>query len=121
VFSLRGKRFAQVEFFSPPEIGDLIRDADADLDAGSLVALVEQKLGRPIERADQTVEAAVADARIARHLGLRPRAPVLKVNRTYYTDAGRPVVAAVVRYHPERYRYTVQLFANARAAQRVRA
>jgi GntR family transcriptional regulator len=119
VFSLRGKRFVHAEFFSPPEVGDLL--PDADLGGQSLVALVEQKLGRPIERADQTVEAAVADGRTARHLGLRPRAPVLKVNRTYYTDADRPVVAAIVRYHPERYRYSVQLFANARAAHRVRA
>ncbi len=43
---------------------------------------------------------------------------MLKVNRTYYTDTDRPVIAVVVRYHPERYRYTVQLFANARAAHR---
>jgi GntR family transcriptional regulator len=119
VFSLRGEPFAHAGFFSPPEVGDLLADADV-VGQASLVALVERKLGRPIERADQTVEAAPADARIARHLGLRPRAPVLKVNRTYYTDADRPVVAAVVRYHPERHRYTVQLFANARAAHRSR-
>jgi GntR family transcriptional regulator len=117
VFALRGDPFAHAEFFCPPEVGDRIDDADLDGHA-SLVALVERKLGRPIERADQTVEAALADRRIAGHLAVRPRAPVLKVNRTYYTDTDRPVVAAVVRYHPERYRYTVQLFANARAAHR---
>jgi GntR family transcriptional regulator len=120
VFSLRGEPFAHAEFFCPPEVGDRIADVDI---AGqtSLVAIVERKLGRTIERADQTVEAAIADRRVARHLGLRPRAPVLEVNRTYYTDTDRPVVAMVVRYHPERYRYTVQLFANARAAHRTRA
>jgi GntR family transcriptional regulator len=117
VFSLRGEPFAHAEFFCPPEVGDLIDDADIDGQA-SLVAVVERKLGRPIERADQTVEAALADRHVAQHLAVRPRSPVLKVNRTYYTDADRPVVAAVVRYHPERYRYTVQLFANARAAHR---
>lgn len=117
VFSLRGEPFAHAEFFCPPEVGDRIDDADVDGQA-SLVAVVERKLGRPIERADQTVEAALADRHVARHLAVRPRAPVLKVNRTYYTDTDRPVVAAVVRYHPERYRYTVQLFANARAAHR---
>ncbi|MBI2202336.1 MAG: GntR family transcriptional regulator [Candidatus Rokubacteria bacterium] len=120
VFSLRGDPFAHAEFFCPPGIGDLIGDADIAGQA-SLVAVVERKLGRTIERADQTVEAAIADRRVARHLGLRPRAPVLEVNRTYYTDTDRPVVAVVVRYHPERYRYTVQLFANARAAHRSRA
>ena len=80
--------------------------------------MIERKLGRPIDRADQTIEAALADRRVAGHLGLKPRAPSLKVDRTYYTDTDRPVIAAVVRYHPGRYRYPVQLFANARAAQR---
>lgn len=117
VFSLRGEPFAHAEFFCPPDVGDLIDDADVAAQA-SLVAVLERKLGRPIERADQTVEAALADRHVAQHLAVRPRAPVLKVNRTYYTDTDRPVVAVVVRYHPERYRYTVQLFANARAAHR---
>lgn len=119
VFSLRGDPFAHAEFFCPPEVGKVIVGADIAGQA-SLVAILERKLGRTIERADQTVEAAIADRRVARHLGLRPRAPVLEVNRTYYTDTDRPVVAVVVRYHPERYRYTVQLFANARAAHRSR-
>jgi GntR family transcriptional regulator len=117
VFSLRAGPFVHAEFFCPAEIGDRIDDTDIDGQA-SLVAVVERKIGRPIERADQTVEAALADRHVAQHLAVRPRSPVLKVNRTYYTDTDRPVVAAVVRYHPERYRYTVQLFANARAAQR---
>jgi DNA-binding GntR family transcriptional regulator len=55
---------------------------------------------------------------VAGHLALKVRAPLLKVERTYYTDADRAVIAAVIRYHPERYRYSVQLFANARAARR---
>ncbi|MBM3221865.1 MAG: GntR family transcriptional regulator [Candidatus Rokubacteria bacterium] len=119
VFALRGDPFAHAEFFCPPELGDRIVDADIAAQA-SLVAILERKLGRTIERADQTVQAAIADGHVARRLGLRPRAPVLEVNRTYYTETDRPVVTVVVRYHPERYRYTVQLFANARAAHRSR-
>jgi GntR family transcriptional regulator len=117
VFSLRDEPFAHSELFCPPAVGALIADADMAGQA-SVLAVVERKLGHRIERADQTVEAGLADARVARHLAVRPRAAVLKVNRTYYTDTNRPVIAAVVRYHAERYRYTVQLFANARAAHR---
>jgi GntR family transcriptional regulator len=115
--SLGGEPFAHAELFCPPDVGDLINETDVNAQA-SLVAVIEGKLGRPIERADQTIEAALADRRVAGHLGLKARAPVLKVDRTYYTDMDRAVIAAVVRYHPERYRYSVQLFANARAAQR---
>jgi GntR family transcriptional regulator len=117
VFSLGGDPFAHAEIFCPPDVGDLIAEADVAAQA-SPIAVIERKLGRPIERADQTIEAALADRRVAGHLGLKPRAPILKVDRTYYTDTDRPVIAAVVRYHPERYRYSVQLFANARAAHR---
>jgi GntR family transcriptional regulator len=115
--SLGGEPFAHAELWCPPDVGDLIDEADVAAHA-SLIAVIERKLGRPIERADQTIEAALADRRVAGHLALKPRGPVLKVERTYYTDADRAVIAAVVRYHPGRYRYSVQLFANARAAQR---
>jgi GntR family transcriptional regulator len=115
--SLGGEPFAHAELFCPPDVGDLIDAADASAQA-SLIAVIERKLGRPIEHADQTIEAALADRRVAGHLALKVRAPVLKIHRTYYTDMDRAVIAAVVHYHPERYRYSVQLFANARAAQR---
>ncbi len=115
--SLGGEPFAHAELFCPPDVGDLIDEADVNAQT-SLIAVIERKLGQPIERADQTIEAAVADRRVAGHLALKVRAPLLKVDRTYYTDADRAVIAAVIRYHPERYRYAVHLFANARAAQR---
>jgi len=115
--SLGGEPFAHAELFCPPDVGDLIDEADAAAPA-SLITVIERKLGRPIERADQTIEAALADRRVARHLALKPRAPVLKVDRTYYTDADRAVIAAFICYRPERYRYSVQLFASVRAAQR---
>ncbi len=115
--SLGGEPFAHAELYCPPDVGDLIDETDVTAQA-SLIAVIEEKLGQPIERADQTIEAALADRRVAGHLALKVRAPLLKVERTYYTDADRAVIAAVIRYHPERYRYSVQLFANARAAHR---
>lgn len=115
--SLGGEPFAHAELYCPPDVGDLIDETDVNPQT-SLIAVIEGKLGQPIERADQTIEAALADRRVAGHLALKVRAPVLKVERTYYTDLDRAVITAVVRYHPERYRYSVQLFANARAARR---
>jgi GntR family transcriptional regulator len=115
--SLGGEPFAHAELWCPPDVGDLIDETDVAAHA-SLIAVIERKLGRPMERADQTIEAALADHRVAEHLALEPRSPVLKVDRTYYTDADRAVIAAVLRYRPERYRYSVHLFANARAALR---
>lgn len=90
-----------------------------DIGAGVLAAVpgdvpvmrtVERIVRRPIARAEQTVEPAVADRLVAQHLGMRPRAPVLQVMRTYFVDDTRPVQTVIAWYHPGRYRYTVQLY-----------
>jgi GntR family transcriptional regulator len=105
-----GEPFAHAEYFLPAAVSALF--ADADLQAHvPVLRTIERKLGRRITRADQTVEPVAADRAVADYLGTKPRAPLLKVVRTYYTEQGAPVKTDIVRYHPERYRYTVQLFA----------
>jgi GntR family transcriptional regulator len=106
-----GEPFAHAEYFLPAAVSALF--APADLQAHvPLLRTIEKKLGRRITRADQTVEPVIADRAVAGYLGMKPRAPLLKVVRTYFTEQGAPVKTDVVRYNPERYRYTVQLFAR---------
>lgn len=103
--------FAYAEYFYPEEIG--ARIDEADLARGvPILKIVEEKVGRRISRAEQTVEPALSDPVVASHLGMKPHAPVLKVRRTDYVLDDRPVEAVIIRYHPERYRYTVQLVAQ---------
>ena len=45
-------------------------------------------------------------------LGLQPGDPVLRVMRVYYAADGRAVEAVFVRYHPEHYRYSIELHAG---------
>lgn len=106
-----GEPFAHAAYFLPAAVSALF--APADLQAHvPLLRTIEKKLGRRITRADQTVEPVIADRAVAGYLGMKPRAPLLKVVRTYFTEQGAPVKTDVVRYNPERYRYTVQLFAR---------
>lgn len=104
---LKGEPFAYTEFFFPEPIGALVEESDV-MDNVPILRIVERKLGQRAKRAEQTVEPALADRAAARHLSIKLRAPILKVLRTYYTESNQPVEAALVRYHPERYRYTVQ-------------
>lgn len=106
-----GEPFGYSEIFFPDDVGALIHESDI---AGGIPVLrvVEEKLNQRITRAEQTVEAALAGQTVADHLGIESSAPVLKVLRTYYVGANRPVEAVIARYHPERYRYTVQLVAG---------
>ena len=106
-----GEPFAYAEYYLPRAVSALFDPTDLQARVPVLRA-IEKKLGRRITRADQTVEPVTADRAVADYLGMKPRAPLLKVVRTYFTAEDTPVKTDVVRYHPERYRYTVQLFSR---------
>jgi GntR family transcriptional regulator len=106
-----GEPFAHAEYFLPRAVSALFAAADLQ-EKVPVLRTIEQKLGRRITSANQTVEPVIADRAVAGYLGTRPRAPLLKVVRTYFTAEGMPVKTDIVRYHPERYRYTVQLFSR---------
>jgi GntR family transcriptional regulator len=103
-----GKPFAYAEFFFPPGVGALL-DETMLSDQVPVLRVLERKLGQRVVRAEQTIEPVVVNRTIAGYLGIKPNTALLKVMRTHYVDGDRPVEVAVARYHPERYRYTVQL------------
>jgi GntR family transcriptional regulator len=103
--------FAFLQLFFPLAVGALIDDAEIT-ERTPVLRLLERKLGERFTQAEETVEAAAADRTVAAHLGLRPRTPILRVVRTYYTAGGRAIETAVVSYHPERHRQTVRLVAG---------
>ena len=106
-----GEPFAYAEYYLPRAVSALFDPTDLQARVPVLRA-IEQKLGRRITSARQTVEPVIADRVVADYLGMKPRAPLLKVVRTYFTAEDMPVKTDIVRYHPERYRYTVQLFSR---------
>jgi GntR family transcriptional regulator len=106
-----GLPFAHAEYFFPAAVGALIGDLDLTDDV-PVLRVIERKLGRPVVRTEQTIEPALVDRRQAGHLGVKPRTPVLRIVRTHYVEGHRPVEVVIARYHPERYRCTVQLVAR---------
>ncbi len=111
VNQLDGQPFAHADFFFPDRVAGLI--AASDFSSGSLpIRLIESRSGLRAARADQVIDPAVADEAAARHLGIDQGRPVLQVSRVYYTDLDEPIEMVVVRYHPERYRFTVRLLAS---------
>jgi GntR family transcriptional regulator len=108
-----GDPFAYVQFFFPEAVGSLLDPADI-IGERPILRVVEDQLGEGISRAVQTVEPGFVGAHAAQHLGIKARTPALLIRRVYYTEADLPVEVAVARYHPERYHYTVQLFARPR-------
>jgi GntR family transcriptional regulator len=105
---IEGAPFAHTNFYFPTEIGERLHFDD--LDKGTPVArLVEQALGQPVVKAEQTVVPELADARTAALLNIRKKTPLLHVLRTYFTQDHKPVEAVSVRYHPDHYQLKIEL------------
>lgn len=67
------------------------------------------RLGWRIARAEQELDAIKASALVARHLGLRAGEPVMRARRIFLSADDQPVRYTVSCYHPDRYRFTVDL------------
>lgn len=95
-----------LSIYFPQDVGSQLSRADLE-GQSPIIRLVERKLNIRIARAEQMIEPDRARAAAARHLDIDPEAPVLRVTRVYYTSFNRPVEVALIRYHPERYRYSI--------------
>ena len=91
----------------PRELADRIDD-DA-WTRGSILKVLTETLQIPVCDAEQTVRAALADAKLARHLGTRIGAPLLWVSRVVKDCDGRPVEAVQTYYRSDIYSFRVHL------------
>lgn len=79
--------------------------ADADLEHGSLYALLEGRYGHRLGEARETIEAALAGEGDAALLGIPAGAPVLLVEGVATTAGGRPIEAFTAIYRADRVRF----------------
>jgi len=93
--------------YVPEDIGEGV--TREELEAGSLLKLIEEKLGIRLGEALQVISAALADAAVARALHTRVGAPLLSIERTVYSADGRPVEYVRTLYRGDLYCYTVKL------------
>lgn len=99
---------AHLVIFFPEAVGRLLSVEDMTGDV-PVVRMVERALSMSVVRAEQVILPDVASADTARYLEVAEGTPILRVQRTYYTATGQPVETAFVHYHPQRYRYAVEL------------
>ncbi|MEP7199358.1 MAG: GntR family transcriptional regulator [Chloroflexota bacterium] len=89
------------------DIGERLRAAD--LNRIALYQHVENDLHIPLIEADETISAAVANADIARKLGVTLKAPLLVRRRLTYTTEMRPIEYTTTYYRADRYEYKIRL------------
>lgn len=81
------------------------------LDRGSLYAAIEQA-GGILERAEEVVEPALAEAADAEKLETEEGALLLRVTRTVYDPDDRPLEHVVITYRSDVYAFRQRLFRN---------
>ncbi len=83
--------------------------SSAELDAGSLYDILDRRSGSRPQRAEETIEAQIADETLAALLAIRPGDPILMAHRLSFDRRGRPVEYVDCAYRADRYRYRVEL------------
>lgn len=104
----RGAPFGFEEVYIPESLGVSLDNRRPGWQ--TLFSLLEEAHGFEIVEASQVITAVAAPVIVTRHLALRPRAPVLRVTRTYKTAAGRNVEVAVSHYDPSKFQYLMTLY-----------
>lgn len=95
------------EIFIPPALQAMVGKGEEF--GRPILRMLESKLGQRCTRAEELVEAEIADAATAKKLDIPAGSAVLRVLRCFYLADGRPVEAVVVRYHPRRYKLHLEL------------
>lgn len=101
-----GAPFSHLVTHVPEAIGRAY--AEGDLATTPLLSLLERS-GITVERATQTMTAALAGPEVAESLGVEVGAPLLSVVRTVYDAAGRGVEHLAALYRPDRYAFRMDL------------
>jgi GntR family transcriptional regulator len=83
---------------------------ELDMSGRSLFGTYEHELGFKLHRGTRAIEASVASAEIARHLGIAEGAPVLVFSGVTYLEDGRPIEYFVGVHRGDRSRFETELF-----------
>ena len=85
------------------------------LATASLYTRLEQTLGDPLWKAEETVEPAIANRKEVDLLEIPAGAPVLVVRRLSYLASGEPVETVKLVFRGDTYRYRVDLYRGQRS------
>jgi GntR family transcriptional regulator len=78
-------------------------------DDTEIISFVEEKLRARAHRANQAIDVGVAGQPVAKHLSIKPKTPLLVIQRDYYTRKGSLMFAAITYFRPDRFKYEIEL------------
>jgi GntR family transcriptional regulator len=102
-----GEPIAFISNFLPMDIGQ--RLTIEDVQQRPVLKTLEERLGINMDKADQIIEAILADTLVAKHLHVRVGSAILQMTRITYDKNGRPVNYALVLFRADKYAFQVRL------------
>jgi DNA-binding GntR family transcriptional regulator len=74
-----------------------------------IITFVEEKTKTKVNRANQTIDVGLADKRVAEDLHIKPKTPLLIIERDYYARNGSPMFVSITHFRPDLYKYRIEL------------
>jgi GntR family transcriptional regulator len=105
------KPFSFLQDYYPQDLARFISEEDY-LGAMPPVRLLEMRSGLRFSHAVQRLDAVAAPPHVASAIEVTEGSPVIRMVRTYFETAGRPLDIAVAHYHPDRYRFEIKLISQ---------
>jgi GntR family transcriptional regulator len=102
-----GKPYGLIFNYLPEEIGDQL--TEEQLNSGKILRTIESKFGFHLDEARQEIKAELADPYVASLLGVRVGSALLSIERTVFTDEGKPVEFVHTLYRSDLYGFSVRL------------
>lgn len=99
--------FSHTLTYIPYDLG--IKISKKELQESPLLNLLEAKYNLKITHGSQTIDATLADGRIASLLQVSACAPLLRIKRVVYDVTKRPIEYITILYRSDLYNYTVEL------------
>jgi DNA-binding GntR family transcriptional regulator len=89
-------------------LGEMISPEEMD-ETTEIITFVEGKLKTRVHRANQTIDIGLADKSLARNLLIKPKTPLLIIERDYYGRNGAPLFTSITYCRPDLYKYRIEL------------
>lgn len=98
-----------ISWIAPRLLRKVAPPSAAVLSEGSLYDWMKEHCGISIKRAHEYIEAAAANADMARALKIQKGAPILIARRTSFDAAGKPAEYVVLNFRADRYRFELEV------------
>jgi len=100
--------FAYSFVYFPTSLGEIISPEEMN-ETTEIITFVEGKLKTRVHRANQTIDIGLADKILTKNLLVKPKAPLLIIERDYYGRNGAPLFASITYCRPDLYKYRIEL------------